>query len=265
MNEVQRYLQEAATWDADREAQRQATLRTTRWAAGAGWVCALAASAAILVMSPLKQTQPYLIRVDSASGVVDTVPVFVGSEPMPQALTRHLLNLYVTTCERFNFATAESDYAQCGSFHGAERNQAWAAAWARANPASPLNLYKDGTTVRAQVRSVSFFERAGGAGALAQVRYLKTRRVGGNGVDHVSYWVATVRYTYANGAEAAAKREWSEQERAQRAWNPLGFRVLDFHPEPEVLGQEAPATNVTTNAPTNAAATPSSRGQERGP
>ncbi|MFC4311684.1 virB8 family protein [Steroidobacter flavus] len=258
MSDVDHYLAEAASWDADREAHRRQTLRTTRWAAGAGWACAALATTAIVVMSPLKRTEPYLIRVDSATGVVDTVPVFVGHEEMPQALTRHLLNLYVTTCERFNFATAESDYAQCGSFHTAARNQAWAAAWARSNPASPLNLYKDGTTIRAQVRSVSFFDRAGGEGDLAQVRYLKVRRVGGNGVDHVSYWVATVRYAYAKGAEALDKREWSEQERRERVWNPLGFRVLDFRPEPEVLGQEesTSATTVATEARSTGATTP---------
>ncbi|MBM0108870.1 type IV secretion system protein [Steroidobacter sp. S1-65] len=249
MSEVETYLKEAASWDADREAHRAQTLRTTRWAAGAGWTCAVVAIVAIVVMSPLKETQPYLIRVDSATGVVDTVPVFTGTEAMPQALTRHLLNLYVTTCERFNFATAESDYAQCGSFHSPERNQAWAAAWARSNPSSPLNLYKDGTTVRAQVRSVSFFEGAGGESNLAQVRYMKVRRAGGNGIDHVSYWVATVRYAYANGAGDLKKREWSEQERQQRTWNPLGFRILDFRPEPEVLGQDEPtAANTVSEA-----------------
>jgi type IV secretion system protein VirB8 len=253
MSDVENYLAEAASWDADREANRQQTLRTTQWAAGVGWLCALVACVAIVVMSPLKRTEPFVIRVDSATGVVDTVPVFVGSEQMPTALTRHLLNLYVTTCERFNFATAESDYAQCGAFHTAERNQAWAAAWTRSNPSSPLNLYKDGTTVRAQVRSVSFFERAGGDSDLAQVRYLKVRRVGGNGVDHVSYWVATVRFAYANGADALKKRDWSEQDRQQRAWNPLGFRILDFRPEPEVLGQDA--ASATSASVPNAAGT----------
>lgn len=256
MSDVDTYLAEAAAWDADREAHRQQTLRTTRWAAFAGWACAIVAIAAILVMSPLKRTEPYLIRVDSSTGIVDTVPVFLGGEPMPQALTRHLLNLYVTTCERFNFATAESDYAQCGSFHTAARNQAWAAAWARSNPTSPLNLYKDGTTVRAQVRSVSFFERAGGQSELAQVRYMKVRRAGGNGVDHASYWVATVRFAYASGAEALNRREWTEQERRERLWNPLGFRVMDFRPEPEVLGQDEPTNTVSMEVASTGAKTP---------
>lgn len=248
MSEVDHYLAEAASWDADREVHRQQTLRTMRYAAIAGWTCTLLASVAIVVMSPLKRTEPFLIRVDSATGVVDTVPVFIGDEPIPEAITRHLLNLYVTTCERFNFATAESDYAQCGSFHAAARNQAWAAAWARTNPASPLNLYKDGTTVRAEVRSVSFFERGGGERDLAQVRYTKVRRAGGNGVEHVSYWVATVRYAYASGAKAAGNPEWSEQARRERLWNPLGFRILDFRPEPEVLDENAPSTAAPASA-----------------
>ena len=38
---------------------------------------------------------------------------------MPETVTRYLLDHYVTVCERFNFATAESDYEECGAFHSA--------------------------------------------------------------------------------------------------------------------------------------------------
>ena len=119
-----------------------------------------------------------MIRVDNTTGVVDVVPVYAGHSGMPEAVTRYLLTHYVTVCERFNFATAESDYEECGSFHTAQRNQAWYALWNPTNPASPLNIYKDGTTVRAQVTSVSFFKRASGVGDLAQVRYVKAKRAG---------------------------------------------------------------------------------------
>ena len=99
---------------------------------------------------------------------------------MPEAITRYLLTHYVTVCERFNYATAESDYEECGAFHTAQRNQAWYALWNPNNPASPLNAYKDGTSVRAQVTSVSFFKRANGVGDLAQVRYVKAKRAAGS-------------------------------------------------------------------------------------
>jgi type IV secretion system protein VirB8 len=131
-------------------------------------------------------------------------------------------------CERFDFATAESDYEECGSLHGPARNQAWYSKWDRSNPASPLNVYKDGTSVRAQVGAVSFFARSSGTEDLAQVRYLKSLRAGGTGQDQVTHWIATVQYVYG---------EPSKDPRIRR-WNPLGFKVIDFRAEPEVLPNE---------------------------
>jgi type IV secretion system protein VirB8 len=90
-----------------------------------------------------------------------------------------------------------------------------------------LNLFKDGTTVRAQVTSVSFFTRADGVGDLAQVRYVKAKRQSGTAEEERTHWIATLRFAYAKPALEAATRRW----------NPLGFKVLDFRPEPEVLAE----------------------------
>jgi type IV secretion system protein VirB8 len=173
------------------------------------------------------------------------VPIFVGRGEMPEMLTRHLLNLYVTACERFNFATAESDYEQCQAFHAPARNQAWTAFWDRANPASPLNAYKDGSSVRAQVRSISFFNRANGTQDLAQIRYRKTRRTSASANDQVTQWTATVQYVY--GAPS--------KDPIARQWNPFGFKIVEFKSEPEVLPLEAPAP-----ASAQAAAMPAAEG-----
>src|SRR5262252_5830424 len=113
---------------------------------------------------PLKRVDPFVVRVDSTTGIVDVVPVYTGTVGLEQSVTRYFLSHYVSVCERFNFATAESDYEECGAFHSPQRNQAWYALWNPSNPASPLNQYKDGTNVRAQVVSVSFFKRASGVG-----------------------------------------------------------------------------------------------------
>jgi len=221
---LEQYLSEAASWDADRAAQAQRSARAA-WsvAAGAG-TCAMFACAALLALMPLKRVEPFVIRVDNSSGVVDVVPVFDGKVNMPQAVTRYLLDHYVTVCERFNFATAESDYEECGAFNTAQRNQAWYQAWNRANPDSPLNRFKDGTTLRAQVSSISFFTRGNGVADLAQVRYLKTRRNAGGGEEQTSHWIATLQYVYGEPSRDARVRRW----------NPLGFKIVDFRPEPEV-------------------------------
>lgn len=228
--QLQTYFNEAASWDADRAAQSQRSARVA-WsvAAGAG-TCATCTAAALFALMPLKRVEPFVIRVDNSSGVVDVVPMYEGGAALPELVTRYFLDHYVTVCERFNFATAESDYEECGAFHTAQRNQLWYAAWNRSNPDSPLNRYKDGTTLRAQVTSISFFARGNGMADLAQVRYVKTRRNSGGGEEERSQWIATVQYVMG---------EPSKEPRV-RHWNPLGFKIVEFRPEREVSPSASP-------------------------
>ena len=119
------YFPEAASWDADRAAQLRRSRGIAWWVAGAGWSCAMATAAALMLLMPLKRVEPFVIRVDNSTGLVDVVPVYAGNAAMPEAVARYFLDHYVTVCERFNFSTAESDYEECGAFHTPQRNQAW--------------------------------------------------------------------------------------------------------------------------------------------
>src|SRR6201996_8013799 len=218
------YFAEAESWDADRIAQFRRNARTAWWVASAGWLCAVTSAIALLLLMPLKEVIPYLVRVDGSTGIVDVVPVFAGRAPHEEAVTRYFLSHYVSVCERFNFSTAESDYEECGAFHSAQRNQAWYAMWTATNPASPLNVHKDGSTVRVQVTSVSFFTRSSGLSDLAQVRYLKALRRSADSEETFSHWVATIQFAYTAPAN----------DPKIRGWNPLGFKVVDFKSEPEL-------------------------------
>jgi type IV secretion system protein VirB8 len=219
------YFREAASWDQDRRAQAQRSTRRAWQVAAAAGLCAIASCAALAVLMPLKRVEPFVVRVDSSTGIVDVVPAYSGGAVLEQSVTRYFLSHYVSVCERFNFSTAESDYEECGAFHSAQRNQAWYALWSLNNPASPLNLHKDGSTVRVQVESVSFFERASGVTDLAQVRYLKAERHGAGAAEYVTHWIATIQYAYAQPS----------QDPRVRRWNPLGFKVTELTSEPEVL------------------------------
>ena len=187
---------------------------------------------ALMLLMPLKRVEPFVIRVDNSTGIVDVVPLFAGSAQMSETVTRYFLDHYVTVCERFSFSTAESDYEECASFHGSARNNAWVSTWDRSNPLSPLNLYKDGSSIRAQVSAITFFQRGNGGEDLAQIRYTKTRRVGGTGSDEVSHWIATVQYVYGD----------PPKDPRVRRWNPLGFKIVDYRAEAEVMPTpESPA------------------------
>lgn len=233
--ELENYLKEAATWDADRMEQTRRSARLAWWSAAGGWLCSMTAVAALLLLMPLKHVEPFVVRVDTTSGVVDVVPVYDGNATLEESITRYLLTHYVGVCERFNFSTAESDYEECGAFHTAQRNQRWYEQWATSNPASPLNVFKDGSTVRAQVKSVSFFARSNGVSDLAQVRYLKGQRAAGGAQEQLTHWIATIQYAYAAP---------SKDPRTRR-WNPLGFKIIDFKPEPEVLTDAMPPSGVS--------------------
>jgi len=218
------YFAEAASWDADRAAQNARSARVA-WRVATG-ACVLTAVAvvALMLLMPLKRVEPFVIRVDNTTGIVDVVPVFVGEAPMSEVVTRYLLDHYLTVCERFNFSTAESDYEECSSFHAPARHQEWMALWDRTNPNSPLNVHRDGTSVRVQVSSITFFDRSSGVEDLAQVRFVKTTR-SGNGGEQISQWIATVQYVYATPAT----------DPRMRRWNPLGFKVVDYRTEAEAL------------------------------
>jgi type IV secretion system protein VirB8 len=223
------YFREAQSWDADRLVQGRRALQVAWWVACAGWLCAFASSLALIVLMPLKRVDPFVVRVDNSTGVVDVVPVLSGHATQDEIITRYFLSHYLTVCERFNFSTAESDYEECGAFHSAQRNQAWYALWTATNPNSPLNLHKDGGSVRVQVAAVSFFTRASGLGDLAQVRYVKVARQGVGAEESFTHWIATLQYAYGEPAK----------DPKTRRWNPLGFKILDFRAEPEVPGEPA--------------------------
>lgn len=223
------YFEEAATWDADRVQKTQRRERIAWIVAGSSLICCLASVTAVMLLTPLKEVEPFLVRVDSRTGIVDVVPPYDGKSTIDEAITRYLITHYVTTCERFNWSTAESDYEECAAFHGPQRNQQWAAAWQSANPNSPLNVYKDGSTVRAEVQGVTFFTRGNGIRDLAQVRYTKGMRRGNGSDEQRSYWTATIQYAYGAPAKDARHRQW----------NPLGLRIVEFRTEADAVSDRS--------------------------
>ncbi|MFO1503928.1 MAG: VirB8/TrbF family protein [Steroidobacteraceae bacterium] len=100
------YFREATAWDADRVAMQARSARLAWIIAISACVLTVVAILALMLLMPLKRVEPFVIRVDNSTGIVDVVPVFAGQAEFPEAVTRYFLTHYVTTCERFNFATA---------------------------------------------------------------------------------------------------------------------------------------------------------------
>jgi len=186
---------------------------------------------ALIGLTPLKRVDPFVVRVDNTTGIVDVVPTYRGDGPVSELVTRHLLTTYITARERYAQAVAESDYDTVGAFQSAPLNASWVALWDKANPDSPLNAFRDGTTARVQVQAITFLKRASGTDDLAQVRFIRGVRPGGNGQEQLTHYIATVQYGYGTPS----------RDDHTRVLNPLGFRVLEYRREAEVAADTVTA------------------------
>lgn len=244
---LQAYFAEAASWDLDRVRRSERSLRVAWRVAFAATFVTVCFVVVLLFLLPLKTVEPFVIRVDNTTGIVDVVPIYTGQAGFDETATRYLLRQYVTICLRFNLLTAESDYNDCGALHSARRNQEWLELWTKSNPNSPLNLYRDGTTVRTEETSITFLKRSNGVTDLAQVRYIQTLRSSAG--TQVSHWIATIQFAFSKPSKDPRKRNA----------NPFGFKVVEFHTEPEVPPetQPTPSSQKDTVMDRSAARSPS--------
>src|SRR2546430_4911078 len=104
------YYREAASWDADRIARATRDARRAWQVAAAGWICALAGAVSLVLLMPLKRVEPFVVRVDNSTGIVDVVPGYGGEATLSPTVTPFFPTHFVTNCERFNLPTAQSHH-----------------------------------------------------------------------------------------------------------------------------------------------------------
>ena len=222
---VERYFGDVQSWELDRAKRAERSAKIAWVVASAAGITAILAVMAVAGLTPLKQPVPVVIRVDNSTGIVDVVPTYEGTTNIEQTVTRYLLTGHVTSRERFFYGTAEADYELVAAQSSPQLNQELMGQWDKANPQSPLNLYKDGTTVRVQVKSISFLKLASGKENVAQVRFSKAARLGGTGEEQLTHWISTIEFAFVKPST----------DEKLRSMNPLGFRVVEYRKEPEVV------------------------------
>lgn len=225
---LENYLKEASTWEADKLRDALKQNQYLRWLIVGLMVIVTSLAWAIKGLTPLKTTEPYVVRVDSSTGIVDVVPIYNGQAEVTELATRHLLTHYQTARERFYYATAETDYETVGAFNNAKLNDEWAQFWQESNSESPLVKYKDGTTITVHVKGITFLEPDSGARDTAQIRFTTEKRQGGNAAPQITHWLSTIKYAYG---------EPSKNDK-DRGLNPMGLRITSYHKEPEVIAEQ---------------------------
>jgi type IV secretion system protein VirB8 len=215
---------QAIGWEASRTLALEQSERRAWRVAGAFGVAFVLMAIGIAVMAPLKESIPYVIRVDSATGVPDLVTALdskgVGYD---EAMDRYWLAQFVRARETYDWYTLQKDYDTVGLLSAPNVAKQYGELFTGDNALDK----KFGSQVRATVEIVSVVPNGDGVGT---VRFIKTtKRAEETGRGQVTRWIATIAYKYQNP---------SVLKESARLTNP-GFQVTSYRADPELTTEGA--------------------------
>jgi len=220
-SDLKRYFTEARRWDQDRLARAVRSRRLAWLVAAAAAALAVTATSAVVVLTPLKTTEPFVIRVDQATGAVDVVRGLSdhsGPIPYDEAVSKYFLAQYVRAREGYLDPAAEEDFRLVSILSDGAEQRRWADLFRGSNPQSPQNLYGSAGEAVVSIRAIGFINDR-----VANVRFHRTVRQAQQVVE--SDWIATIAFSYT-------RAPMSEPDRLR---NPLGFQVTSYRADPEVI------------------------------
>ncbi|WP_282128038.1 virB8 family protein [Roseobacter litoralis] len=221
-NELRQYLADARTFDQDRLLVARRSTQLAWSVAATASAIACAGVVAVAALTPLKSVEPFVIRVDQATGVPEVMTALTdGKEEYDEAITRYFLALYVRTREGYSYASRGVIFDHVQILSGPEEQTEFSEQYNASNPDSPQYVFGKKTKAEVQIRSISFLDEG-----LAQVRFYRNSRNEDENIERRSQWVATLTYRFDAQAEIGAE---------DRLVNPLGFIVTDYRADPEVV------------------------------
>ncbi len=214
------YFDEARRWDQDRLADALRSRRLAWSVAACAGVLALAAVGAVAALTPLKSVEPFVVRVDRTTGAVDVMTGLKGQDHLTyeEAVSKYFLGLYVRSREGWLPQAAEQNFRQVSILSALAEQQRWADAFRPANPQSPQVAWGDNAQSLIDVRAISFVSPK-----VANVRFHRVVRQAQQTTE--SDWIATIAFTYTR----------APMNEADRLRNPLGFQVISYRSDPEVV------------------------------
>ena len=136
------YLQETRSWETDKVIELTKSRRTAWWVASVAGGLAIMSVTAVVLLTPLKTTEPFVVRVDNSTGIVDVVKTLkTGETNYDEAVNKYFVQLYVRHREGFNKETAAENYYSVGILSSANEQQKYQDFFTPKNTRSPLNVY----------------------------------------------------------------------------------------------------------------------------
>ncbi|MEF0941619.1 virB8 family protein [Rhizobium sp. BR 362] len=218
-DDLKSYFDKARRFDQDRMIQLERSARIA-------WFVAIVASAleaasifAVAGLTPLKTVEPFVVRVDNSTGIVDVVSGLTSTVGnYDEAVTKYFASRYVRAREGYVWSEAEENFRTVSLLSTASEQTRFGALYRGSNPDSPQNIYGHGATSRVNIVSISLINSN-----VASVRYMRAITRGDE--VHTTHWVATLTFSYSNASMSST----------DRLVNPLGFVVSEYRSDPEAV------------------------------
>jgi type IV secretion system protein VirB8 len=237
------YFAQAAGWDADLFVSIKRSERNAWFVAGLSLSMVAVMAGAIFQMLPLKTTEPYVIKVDNSTGIVEVVDALrTSTSNYSEAIARYFLAKYIRAREGYAFSKVDQDYLQLAIMSTTQEFRQVQAYLLPRNPDSPVNKLGERGTLDIKIKSIAFIKQN-----VATVRYMKIERNAGS-VVRQTHWISTVEFIYDQTPMSARDREVS----------PLGFKVTEYRTDPEVItnSRDVPPDSTTPLLPAKGAQIP---------
>jgi type IV secretion system protein VirB8 len=213
------YYKQGTTWD--QEVIANALLSKKR-----AWIFAflcmgvsILSLLTLILILPLKTFEPYVVTVDRSTGYLEVSKGLNDTTlSQDQAITEANLVKYVSLREQYNPAILEQNYEAVSMMSDEKALREYRELWAETNPNNPSRRLRNKGSIDIKIKSVSFI-----TDKTASVRFI--REVRENDRTKVSEWNAVIQFRYSQ----------KPMQMKDRFSNPLGFQVITYRVNPEVL------------------------------
>ncbi|MCA1409024.1 virB8 family protein [Ensifer sp. IC3342] len=213
------YFDNARRFDQDRMIEAERSARIAWFAAIVASMLAAASIIAVVALTPLKTVEPFVVRVDNSTGIVDVVSALSStSGTYDEAVTKYFAARYVRGREGYVWSEAEENFRTVALMSAESEQSRFAALYRGSNPQSPQNTFGRSATARINIISIALINPH-----VASVRYIRTVTRGEE--VRTTHWVATLTFDYVNAPMSAT----------DRLTNPLGFVVSEYRADPEAI------------------------------
>ncbi|WP_394213475.1 virB8 family protein [Enterovibrio calviensis] len=217
---VDSFISEMKGFEKDRVEIAKGSAKLAWKIAMASLVIALLAVIAVISLAPLKETIPYVIKVNEISGQVEIAKSISDSENISygEVMDKYWLTQFVIKRNSYNWQSIQSKYDAVQLMSSRDVFAQYNGFITSDN--SPVNIFEDYLDIDVNVDGVTFVPVSDGS-MIAQVHFERSvlSKDGSRSNEYQSSeWIATITWDYQ--AEISHENE--------RMINPLGFRTTSY-------------------------------------